>query len=241
MLLRLEGAGELIDQGIGHGHLLIVDELLILRQLEVGVGPELIGIVHRGHGDAAVVGPQAAQVLLLPQGYLRDSHALAALERAPQQKEGLLAHRLGLEDVASLEVHRVDAGEIHEPHYLNRVGRRNGQVLEVGLLHYDVLFLGVLVPADRLVQGDVDFVVGAVPLLADAIMAFAMQCDEGDVLALGGRVQLDRDHHHPEADGPLPDCPRRHLSPPHGPRAPVSRHVNPDPERSQLRSVILDE
>ena len=81
----------------------------------------------------------------------------------------------------------------------------NGKVVEVALLHDDVLLLGELVGAGDLGRFDLYLVRRAEAAVAEAGVAGAVDGDEGDVLALGGGVELDGDGDHPEADEAFPD------------------------------------
>ena len=75
------------------------------------------------------------------------------------------------------------------------------EILKVGGLHDDVLVLGVLVSLSQLVLLHEGLVVCTVLAMVDTCVAGGVQGGEGYVLALGGRIKLDRDRYHPIADG----------------------------------------
>jgi hypothetical protein len=102
-------------------------------------------------------------------------------------------------------VYRIDAGQVDKPGYLDGVCRGHRQVLEVGSLHDDVLVFRVLITLDQLVLLHEGLVVRTVLAVVNARVAGGVQGGKGHVLALGGRVELDRNRDHSEADGTFLD------------------------------------
>ena len=202
--------GELVDEHGGHGHLLPGDGGPLFGQLQLVVPPYLVGVEHGVHGQAVLEGAEAADVLLLAQGDLGQGHPVGALQCLLHEVEGFDAHGVGLEDVGALEADGVDGGEVAELGDLDGVRGGDGEVIEVALLHDDVLLLGVLVGAGDLRGFDLHLVGGAEAAVTEAGVAGAVEGDEGDVLALGGGVELDGDGDHPKADQALPDSSSRH-------------------------------
>lgn len=115
--------------------------------------------------------------------------------------ERLLAHALGFQIVAFLAMYGINAGQIDESGDLYRMGGRHKEILKISGLHDDVLVLGVLVSLSQLVLLHEGLVVCTVLAMVDTCVAGGVQGGEGYVLALGGRIKLDRDRYHPIADG----------------------------------------
>ena len=114
---------------------------------------------------------------------------------------------------AVLEVQRVHAGERHELGDLHRLG--GGLLERLQLLGGEehVLVTRELVALDQVVAGH-DLVVHRAPeLLLDAALALVVELVERDLRrALGRRVELHRDVHQAEGDGPRADRASRHDS-----------------------------
>ena len=88
---------------------------------------------------------------------------------------------------------------------LDRARRDDGHFLEVLVVHHDVAAGRDLVALDDLVVRDLDVLLGAEALLLDPRHVLLVQHVEVHVLLFRGRVELDRDRHHAEADGALPE------------------------------------
>src|SRR3990172_4256077 len=91
---------------------------------------------------------------------------------------------------------------------LNDALAGKGQPLEVRFVEADVLALSVLVTPSGLLP----LAGGGPARLLEAAPALLVKEMKSNVPALGGRVQLDRDAHHPKAYDATPDGPWHDLT-----------------------------
>jgi hypothetical protein len=125
-----------------------------------------------------------------------------------QQGVGLGRRGVGLEVVALLQPHRVDLLARHEllDRDLAAAARRELGEVVVGE-HHHLAVVGLVALGDVGVL-DLLAVDAAHALVADPPAVLGVHLAEGDVVALGGGVQLDRHADQPERHRALPDRPR---------------------------------
>src|SRR5438093_1926975 len=203
---RVERPREELDEGESHSQLLLGD--LHRGRLSASLHPDLVGVEERLQHQGAVQRTQDAQPLLVTDRYLGHGGQPFLSEGAQKQGERFLAQLLGLEVVALLVEHGVDLPRPDEAGKLDRLLAGQRQLLEVVLAHDDVLVPGVLIAPNRLAPLDRALARRTQAQLFEAAAALLVQQVTGAVLALGGRIELHRNTHHPEADDAAPDRPR---------------------------------
>src|SRR5690606_5564805 len=112
----------------------------------------------------------------------------------------------GFEVVGLLKVNGVDLLELHELLDVDGTGALNSQVGQLFVGDDDVAVLVVFVAPDNFVLGHLPLAVGAKLQVTDAAAADGVELVEGDVFALGRRVDLDGDVDQAKAEGALPEC-----------------------------------
>ena len=217
VLARLVVSRELVDEHLGHVHLLLGGLLVLGDAREVGRA-DLVGPQHRLHDDDPVADPQHGHRHPGADGDGADRHPLLLDEGVAEQDVGLGRGLVGLEVVALVEPHRVDLvgrHELRDADLLRGPARQVGEVL-VGE-HDHVAVLGLVALGDVVVR-HLLAVDGAGALVLDPPAVLAVDLAELHVVVLGRRVEPDRHVDQAEGDGALPD--RSHRCPPSVCRAP---------------------
>ena len=166
---------------------------------------DLVGEVHRRHGQRALERAHCGQVLLVAHDDAADAHALGALHRGLQQLVGLLAGLVRAEPVRVVVVDGVDGRQLDEVADVDGLRRVRAQVVELLRVHDHVVPLRHLEALLDLLLGD------RLPggrrhlLVADPGPRVLLQLVEVDGVVMDGAVGLHGHVDQPEADRATPD------------------------------------
>ena len=219
---RVECAGHGLDELCGHLALGRFQLDLLGRDVQLTQGADLIRPVQGGEEHGVVERVQRGEDLAVANDDLADRRQALIGKDVLEQCERLAADPIRLEVISLLDEPclALRLGRIDELLDLDRSNRLEGQLLQVLVGDHDVLVGGVLVALDRVAPRD--------DLVLDR--AEDLHLDPGEVLGVehveahagarfSGQVELDRDGHEAELDGPFP----------HG-----ARHGSPSGSRSLL-------
>ena len=209
---RVPGLGQVLDEALGHGHLLGPEfeaaggGLLRRRDTDL-VGPE-----HRLEHQEVAQGPDQRKVLLLVERDLGHRGLAGLGEHAPQELVRLATRLVGHQIVGPLVEHGVDFGQVDELGDLDGAVGAYRHGLQVGVAQHHVMALGVLVTADDVLEHDLLAARLAHAVVAHPPVVGRVQLMEADGLLLGGRVHADRDRDEAELYRAFPHG--LHCSPP---------------------------
>ena len=149
--------------------------------------------------------PDEHRVLALMHGQLRDGGVAGLIHGVDEQMVRFAAGVFGNQVIRAVEVERVDLVHLDELEDLHAVGRLRLDLLDLRVLHEDILVFDVLVPLDNLGALDRAVTRRAVQLLAHARVTRAVQLVEAHPFAARRGEQAHRDRDQAKGDIALPD------------------------------------
>src|SRR2546425_5624620 len=168
-----------------------------------------VRVVEGREDERPVHGAEGDEMLLSPQGRLREGYLPRSQEGLPEQLEGLHARLQGAEEVRGLVEQGADVPRLDEPVHVDVLARLHPDALDLVVRQDHVLRLPHEIALHHLLRVHGDVVHGAHVRPLQGRTARGMEGRERDVLRVRRRVQLHGDVHEAERDAAAPDCSRR--------------------------------